>query len=114
MKIVTGITVSDIYIYRYWHELGFNFACPIHFTQDELRRHVEDGEGWNEAQDFWKAIGGIVARDGWTPHSMYDEAVALFAELRELGLKNMKGKARDEFEALTRWAESSSRSHNEG
>ncbi|DAA74701.1 TPA_exp: Uncharacterized protein A8136_3017 [Trichophyton benhamiae CBS 112371] len=105
---------SLINVERYWHELGFNFACPIHFTQDELRRHVEDGEGWNEAQDFWKAIAGIVARDGWTPHSMYDEAVALFAELRELGLKNMKGKARDEFEALTRWAESSSQSHNEG
>lgn len=45
---------------------------------------------------------------------MYDEAVALFAELRELGLENMKGKERDEFEALTRWVESSSQSHNDG
>lgn len=65
-------------------------------------------------QDFWKAVEGIVARDGWTPHSMYDEAVALFSELREIGLKNMIGKERKEFEAQTRWVKSSSQSHNDG
>ncbi|EGC48869.1 phosphotransferase enzyme family protein [Histoplasma capsulatum var. duboisii H88] len=93
---------SLIKVESHWHELGFNFACPIHFTQDELQRHTEDGEGWNEVQDFWGAVEGIVARDGWTPHSMYDEAVALFSELREFGLKNLIGKERKDFEAQTR------------
>ncbi|QVM09477.1 Phosphotransferase enzyme [Coccidioides posadasii str. Silveira] len=119
VKSVSGITISVTGMppnswYRHWHELGFNFACPIHFTQDELQRHAEDGEGWNEVQDFWRAVEGIVARDGWTPHSMYEEAVALFSELREIGLKNMIGKERKDFEAQTRWVESSSQSHNDG
>lgn len=66
-------------------------------------------------QAFWRAVEGIVARDGWAPHSMYDEAVALFSELREIGLKNMIGKERKDFEAQTRWVESSShQSHNDG
>lgn len=45
---------------------------------------------------------------------MYDEAVALFSELREIGLKNMMGKEKRDFEAQTRWAESSSQSRNDG
>jgi hypothetical protein len=98
---------------RYWDELSFNFACPIHFTQDELREHAADGEGWNEVQDFWRAVEGIVARDGWTPHSRHSEAVALFAELREIGLKNMIGKERRDFEAQTQWAEGSRPSQND-
>ncbi|EEQ33627.1 Phosphotransferase enzyme [Microsporum canis] len=93
---------SLIKVERYWDELGFNFACPIHFTQDELQRHVEDGEGWNEVQDFWRDIEGIVTRDGWTPHGTYDEAAALFSELREIGLRKLIGKERRDFDAQTR------------
>ena len=50
-------------------------------------------------------VEGIVTRDGWTPHSLYDDAVALFSELREIGLKNMVGKNRRDFEAQTQWVE---------
>lgn len=71
---------------RYWDELGVDFPCPIHFTEDELRIHAEESEGWNEVQEFWDYVSVIVSRDGWTSHERYDDAVALFKELREFGL----------------------------
>jgi len=36
---------------------------------------------------------------------MYDQALEMFAELREEGLKNLPGEERVTFEAQTRWAE---------
>ncbi|OJD27490.1 hypothetical protein ACJ73_01103 [Blastomyces percursus] len=96
---------SLINLERHWHELGFDFACPIHFTEEELQAHAKDGEGWNEVQDFWRAVEGIVTRDGWTPHDLYDDAIALFSELREIGLKSMVEKDRKDFKAQTQWVE---------
>lgn len=91
--------------HRYWDELGFNIHCPIHFTEDELRSHLDDAEGWNEVQDFWDSVAGIVDRDGWTPCDKYEDAVALFSELRQTGLKVMIGQDRNRFEKQTRWVE---------
>ncbi|PGH03426.1 hypothetical protein AJ80_08674 [Polytolypa hystricis UAMH7299] len=103
---------SLINLEKHWHELGFDFACPIHFTEEELQEHAKDGEGWNEVQDFWRTVEGIVTRDGWTPHDLYDDAVALFSELREIGLKDMVGKDRKDFEAQTQWVEKSTSQKN--
>ena len=80
-------------------------ACPIQFTEDELRAHSKDGEGWNDAQEFWDSVAGIVTRDGWTPIDKYDDAVALFSELRHMGLQKLTGKERERFGEQTRWAE---------
>ncbi|PTU21289.1 hypothetical protein P175DRAFT_0459676 [Aspergillus ochraceoroseus IBT 24754] len=96
---------SLIRIEKYWDELGFKSPCPIHFTQDELRIHAEEGEGWNDVQDFWNSVSDIVSRDGWTPIHLYDDAVALFTELREAGLKSMLGKEREDFKRQTQWIE---------
>ncbi|KAI9836106.1 MAG: hypothetical protein M1819_001722 [Sarea resinae] len=95
---------SLVRIEKYWDELGTNVPCPIHFPEEELRSHSNDAEGWNEVQDFWESIAGLVTRDGWTPSDRYSDAVALFAELRENGLKAMKGKERESFEKETHWA----------
>lgn len=38
--------------------------CPIHFTDNELQGHLVDAEGWNEVQDFFDSIEGLVKRDG--------------------------------------------------
>ncbi|KAE9365715.1 phosphotransferase enzyme family protein [Stipitochalara longipes BDJ] len=92
-------------IHRHWDELGFNTPCPIHFTEEELQAHYRDGEGWNERADFWDSLAGFVSRDGWTSNETYDQALEMFAELREEGLKNLTGKERVDFEAQTRWAE---------
>jgi membrane-bound lytic murein transglycosylase B len=70
-----------------------------------LQAHDRDGEGWNERADFWDSIAGFVSRDGWTHNDTYDQALEMFADLREEGLKNLTGKEREDFEAQTKWAE---------
>jgi hypothetical protein len=45
-----------------------------------------------------------VHRDGWTSNENYEQAVELFAQLREDGLKDMRGEERVAFEEVTRWA----------
>lgn len=42
-------------------------TCPIQFTEAELETHMKAGEGWNEAQEFWGSVAGLLTRDGWTP-----------------------------------------------
>jgi hypothetical protein len=85
--------------------LDTNVPCPIHFTEDELRAHAQDSDGWNEVQDFWDSVDGLVARDGWTSHETYDEAVAMFANLRKTGMEVMEGEEKERFEEQTRWAD---------
>ncbi|KAL4785959.1 hypothetical protein BJX76DRAFT_366412 [Aspergillus varians] len=87
---------SLIRVEKYWNELGFDFPCPIHFTGNELRIHAEESEGWNDVQDFCDSVSDIISRDGWTPNDRYD-ALALFTELRETGLRSMIGKQREDF-----------------
>jgi len=99
---------GNLTLYRYWHKLGYDFPCPIHFTKEEIRIHREEGEGWNEAQDFWDAVAHIVSRDGWTPNHLYNDAAALFAGLRETGLKSMAGKEREDFQKQTQWLDEAS------
>ncbi|KAL3473127.1 kinase-like domain-containing protein [Aspergillus californicus] len=96
---------SLIRIEKYWNELGFDFPYPIHFTEDELRIHSEASEGWNDAQDFWDSVSFIIFRDGWTPKHLYNDAFALFSELRETGLKSMTGKEREDFKRQTQWVD---------
>ncbi|KAL4812746.1 kinase-like domain-containing protein [Aspergillus spinulosporus] len=96
---------SLIRMEKYWNELGFDFPCPIHFTEDELRIHSEESEGWNEVQEFWDSVSFIISRDGWTPKHLYNDALALFSELRETGLRSMTGKKREDFRKQTQWVE---------
>ena len=87
-----------MYLTRYWKELSFDGECPIHFSEDELRSHLEDAEGWNEVQDFFDLIQHLVNRDGWTHNETYDAALDFFSRLRQEALQGMKGKEREEFE----------------
>jgi len=50
-------------------------------------------------------VAGLISRDGWTFNNTYDQALEMFAELREEGLKSLTGKERQNFEVQTRWAE---------
>ncbi|PYI29170.1 hypothetical protein BP00DRAFT_437854 [Aspergillus indologenus CBS 114.80] len=92
---------SLIRLERCWTEVGVDFPCPIHFTEDDLRVHAEEDAGWNDGQEFWNSVAGVVSKYRWTPHYLYGDAVALFTELRDLGLKAMAGKERDVFESQT-------------
>lgn len=84
--------------------MGFDVPCPIHFSEEDIQNHMRDGEGWNEQADFWDGLEGFVARDGWTSNETYEEALKMFAGLREDGLKQMTGEERNDFEKRTRWA----------
>jgi hypothetical protein len=91
---------------RDWKDVVSNSTdCPYHFTSDEIRQHRQDGEGFNETQDFWDALEGKVARSGWTPQEDFDDAVNYFAHLRQIGLDTLTGNEREEFELQTRWVE---------
>ncbi|KAK2763871.1 Phosphotransferase enzyme [Arachnomyces sp. PD_36] len=102
---IVSLREALINIERDWNELGVEGDCPIHFTKGELESHLRDAEGWNEVQDFFDGIEGLVKRDGWTHHETFDDALDFFSSLRKVGLKNMKGKEREIFEKDTRWAE---------
>ncbi|EDN07298.1 predicted protein [Histoplasma mississippiense (nom. inval.)] len=84
-------------------ELGTTNPCPFHFSEDEIRQHHEDGEGFNETPDFWDSVEGIVDRSGWTIPENFDTAVDYFSKLREEGLRTLTGEERRDFELQTRW-----------
>ncbi|KAI9699844.1 MAG: Phosphotransferase enzyme [Bogoriella megaspora] len=93
-----------IRVARHWSEINSEIPCPINFTEEEIRAHHRDGEGWNETADFWDSLQGVVDRDGWTSNENYDQAIDYFAQLREQGLQNLNGEERSEFEKDARWA----------
>ena len=85
--------------------MGLEGPCPIHFTEEDISNHLKDGEGWNDAQDFWDSISGLVTREGYVTNERYEEARNLLAELRRDTLETMKGEERAIFEEQMRWAE---------
>ncbi|GIK00478.1 phosphotransferase enzyme [Aspergillus viridinutans] len=79
--------VTNKYTNRsHWDEMNNEVACPIKFTDEELKTHYREGEGWNEQAEFWDALRGFLDRDGWTSNEDYERALETFAELREPGL----------------------------
>lgn len=102
--MVLVICVVSDHLLRCWRELGIQGDCPYNFTDDELKSHSVDAEGWNEVQDFFDGIEDLVKRDGWTHPETFDAALEFFSDLRRRGLKRMKGEERDHFEKQTRWA----------
>lgn len=73
---------SLIRIQKKWSSLGRTDECPINFSPEEISKHYEDSEGWNEVQDFWDALSGIMSRDGWTSHETYDQAVSIYSQIQ--------------------------------
>ncbi|KAF9894411.1 Phosphotransferase enzyme [Aspergillus nanangensis] len=101
---IVSFRESLINVERHWKELCHQGDCPYHFTEEELKSHAADADGWNEVQDFFDSIDGLVKRDGWTHPETFDAAFNFFSHLRKLGLKGMKGEERDVFDKQTSWA----------
>ncbi|KAF1840944.1 uncharacterized protein K460DRAFT_347404 [Cucurbitaria berberidis CBS 394.84] len=93
-----------IRIARHWNEFSTDIPCPIEFTDEEIKAHLLDGESWNENADFWDSLQGFVYRDGWTSNENYEQALEMFAQIREQGLQSLSGEERSAFEERTRWA----------
>lgn len=51
------------YINRHWQEIEIEGNCHYQFTEEELKGYAIDAEGWNEAQDFFDSIEGLMKRD---------------------------------------------------
>lgn len=90
--------------YSHWNDFNSEVPCPISFSDEELKAHYENADGWNEKADFWASLDGFVHRDGWTSNDNYEQALEMFAELREQGLKHLDGEELAVFEEQTRWA----------
>jgi hypothetical protein len=90
--------------YSHWNEINTSIPCPIEFTDEELKAHLQDGEGWNENADFWDSLQGFVHRDGWTSNENYEPVLEMFAQLRDEGLQSLSGEERLSFYESTRWA----------
>ncbi|KAJ9227024.1 hypothetical protein DTO027B5_8130 [Paecilomyces variotii] len=73
---------SLIRVQKKWDLLGHTARCPVNFSPEEIRKHHEDGEGWNEVQDFWDTVSGIMGRDGWTSHATYDQAISIYSQIQ--------------------------------
>jgi hypothetical protein len=89
--------------YSHWNEINSETPCPIKFTDEEIKELLQDGEGWNENADFWDSPKGFGHHDGWTSNENYEQALEMFAQLREQGLQNLSGEERSTFEERTRW-----------
>ncbi|KAL4965592.1 kinase-like domain-containing protein [Aspergillus stella-maris] len=57
--------------------------CPLNFSPEEIRKHYEDGEGWNGAQDIWVFIEHILDRDGWASNETYETAKSIYDYIQE-------------------------------
>ncbi|KAL2823552.1 hypothetical protein BDW59DRAFT_173380 [Aspergillus cavernicola] len=73
---------SLIRVQKKWDLLGHPGKCLINFSPEEIRKHHEDGEGWNEVQDVWDAVSGTMSRDGWTSIATYDQAISIFSQIQ--------------------------------
>lgn len=76
---------------RRWKKVGYAPPRPINFTDEEIRVHEREGQGWNEVQEFWDAVDHMVTWQGWTTPDRYEEVVALLTMLREEGYISFEG-----------------------
>ncbi|KAL4801743.1 hypothetical protein BDV18DRAFT_167266 [Aspergillus unguis] len=76
------IRFSLIRVQKKWDVFGHTVRCPINFSPEEIRQHHEDGEGWNEMQDFWDTLSDFIGRDGWTLYATYDQAISIYSQIQ--------------------------------
>ncbi|KAI9664305.1 MAG: Phosphotransferase enzyme [Alyxoria varia] len=86
---VVAFRESLLNVERYWKDIAPTpSTCPIHFTEEDLKAHLDEAEGWNERADFFERVRGIIQPDGWTSHENYDHAMEIFQELKRLEVED--------------------------
>lgn len=65
--------------------------------------HLEEAEVFNQSQELWDSLKGILTDEGYTSNETFDQAVSILRSLREESLALLEGDERDEFEKETRW-----------
>ncbi|KAJ8111744.1 hypothetical protein OPT61_g5732 [Boeremia exigua] len=83
-----------IRIERDWKEYtGSTAPCPYHFSAEEIQQSHEDAVSYNDMRDFWDEMRGRVDESGFTTPEFFDEAVEIFAALREVGWRRWKARS---------------------
>ncbi|KAB2098839.1 hypothetical protein AG0111_0g12958 [Alternaria gaisen] len=88
---------------REWGHFDTNEPCPYHFSSEEIRQHDEEVDSFNKSQELWKELQGVLTDEGYTSKKSYSKAVNILKDLREMGLGNLKGEGRRDFDKETRW-----------
>ena len=57
--------------------------CPYHFPEKEIRRHREEADAFNENQELWQSLRGVLMDDGYTLNETFSEAVEALNRLQE-------------------------------
>ncbi|KAH7402342.1 kinase-like domain-containing protein [Phaeosphaeria sp. MPI-PUGE-AT-0046c] len=86
-----------------WDHFWTDEPCPYHFSAEEIRRHDEDADSFNKSQEFWKELQGALTDEGYASKESFSKAVKILKDLREVGLDDMKGEERRNFDKETRW-----------
>jgi hypothetical protein len=86
-----------------WEHFGSSEPCPYHFSAQEIREHREEAQPFNESQEFWAALSGTLTNEGYTNNDTFAMAVETVKNLREVGLANLEGEDRDDFDKQTSW-----------
>lgn len=96
------MTKINLYFCREWSDFSGK-PCPYNFSPDEVREHQEEGAIFNDTQDFWESLSGIVTDDGYTSTKHFETVVEIFKRLRIVSLNELHGEEKNEFEKQTRW-----------
>lgn len=77
-----------IQTYRKWEHIiakrGLAVACPLRFTEEEIRVSREEAEAWAEPfTQFSRLRDSILGKDGWVSHEDYDEAQEQFKNQKD-------------------------------
>ncbi|KAI8933313.1 hypothetical protein NX059_009938 [Plenodomus lindquistii] len=86
-----------------WGHFGTNEPCPYHFSAEEIRQHDEEAGSFNKSQEFWKELQGVLTDEGYASKESFSKAVTILRDLREVGLRDLKGEERRSFDKETRW-----------
>ncbi|KAF1358902.1 kinase-like protein, partial [Lizonia empirigonia] len=78
--------------------VGTSEPCPYHFSAEEIQKHYEEAETFNKSQELWKGLQGILTDEGYASNESFSKAVEILKELREVGLANLMGEGRSNFD----------------
>ncbi|XP_014561693.1 hypothetical protein COCVIDRAFT_33286 [Bipolaris victoriae FI3] len=77
--------------------------CLFPFEECLIRQHNEEAGSFNKSQEFWKELQGVLTDEDYTPKESFGKAVKILKDLREVGLGDLKGEERNNFDKETRW-----------
>lgn len=94
---LVNLRAALIGVHSKWDEIVGERACPISFTDEEVRFAIQESREWNEAADVLTTIRDTLGIDGegGTDPENYNRAAALNKEWRIQMLKEAKAEEKE-------------------